>query len=125
MPALIESCSPQTLNKRMRGRPFGAKGKASESLRWGFVEAYRQLGGVDGLVKWGRKKPDLFYPLLTKLLPHELAEAGLGQPIRVVVYGTNETLPKDISPLVIESASKHIDEAETQESMNIRENGPA
>jgi len=39
-------------------------------------------------VKWGSKKPDLFYPMLTKLLPHELAEqhAKDGRGIKVLIY---------------------------------------
>ena len=88
MPTLIGSCSPQVINKK-RGRPFGAINKTSESIRWGFVEAYRRLGGVDGLVKWGKEKPDLFYPMLKALLPAELAESGAGQQIRVIVYAPN------------------------------------
>jgi hypothetical protein len=72
------------INKR-GGRPFGATSKTSQVVRWGLVEAYRQLGGVDGLVRWGKEKPDLFYPLLCKLLPHELAEQGYAGNITVII----------------------------------------
>lgn len=84
MPPLSYPPTHQVINKK-RGRPFGAVNKTSESIRWGFVEAYRQLGGVDGLVSWGRENPSLFYPMLKALLPHELAESGLAGNITVIV----------------------------------------
>lgn len=94
-----------TINKpsphRKRGRPFGAKNQAGESIRWGIVEAYRQLGGVDGLVQWGRKNPDMFYPMLTKLLPAELAESGHGQGITVIVQRSTEGVKTKENSLVI------------------------
>ena len=95
---------PQVLNKN-RGRQVGSKGKVSESIRWGFVEAYRQLGGVDGLVKWGREKPDLFYPLLKALLPHELAESGLAGNITVLVQRSpTEVVMVQRSPTEVKSS---------------------
>jgi len=89
MPTSIYFPSPRRINKPGPGRPQGSKNHATESIRWGFVEAYRQLGGVDGLVRWGKEKPDLFYPMLKSLLPAELAESGAGQSIRVLVYAPN------------------------------------
>ena len=93
--------SPITINKP-RGRLFGSKGKAGESIRWGFVEAYRQLGGVDGLVAWGRAHPDLFYPMLTKLLPAEMAERGHGNTGITVIVQRNSVSapPTEILPTV-------------------------
>ena len=97
MPHLSDTRTAILINKRLGpgpGRPHGSKNKATESIRWGFVEAYRQLGGVDGLVQWGREKPDLFYPMLTKLLPVELAEGGHGNGITVIVqrhYSNKDT----------------------------------
>jgi hypothetical protein len=85
MPYLSDTRSPVLLNRRT-GRQLGAKGKANESIRWGIVEAYRQLGGVDGLVKWGKANPSLFYPMLKSLLPHELAESGLSGSITVHIH---------------------------------------
>lgn len=97
-PTLVDQGSPRAFNKPSRGRPFGAKNIATASIRWGFVEAYRLLGGVDGLVKWGRRKPDLFYPLITKLLPAELAESGANAPIQVFIYGKELVNPKHPNP---------------------------
>ena len=102
---------PQVLNKN-RGRQVGSKGKVSESIRWGFVEAYRQLGGVDGLVKWGREKPDLFYPLLKALLPHELAESGLAGNITVMVQrsptevNSSKSIPLEINSFSLPQADE-------------------
>lgn len=111
MPTLVEPYSHLVINNpRRQGRPLGAKGRAQESIRWGFVEAYRQLGGVDGLVKWGKRKPDLFYPMLTKLLPAELAESGNGQPIRVLVYApSGQCLTEKPVELATSAAIPHIE----------------
>ena len=69
------------------GRPKGSHNKAPESVRWGLVEAYRQLGGVEGLVKWGKKPSNRgeFYKLLVKVIPVEMAEAGLSQDNKIQV----------------------------------------
>ena len=85
------------------GRRYGSKNKSTESIRWGIVEAYRQLGGVDGLVKWGRENPDAFYPMLTKLLPAELAESGAGGSIKVIVYGQTPSGQTPSDTLIIEA----------------------
>jgi hypothetical protein len=103
--------SPVTINRK-RGRQFGAKNKATESIRWGIVEAYRQLGGVDGLVKWGKENPSLFYPMLTKLLPAELAESGAGGSIKVIVYGQTPSVVTPSDTLTIET---HVREADNSE----------
>ena len=105
---------PVTINKRTTragpGRPFGAKSQAGESIRWGIVEAYRQLGGVDGLVKWGRENPDMFYPMLTKLLPAELAESGAGGSIKVIVYGQTPSVDHPSEKLTIETQAQPVQE---------------
>jgi hypothetical protein len=96
---------PQLINKP-RGRQHGSKNKATESIRWGIVEAYRQLGGVDGLVKWGQANPSLFYPMLTRLLPHELAESGLAGNITVVIQRTPQAVLPTDKPLEISQADQ-------------------
>jgi hypothetical protein len=56
------------------GRKRGSYNKTHAIVRWGLTEAYRQLGGVDGLVKWGRTHPTEFYQLLGRLIPAEIAD---------------------------------------------------
>ena len=67
------------------GRPKGAKNIVGQSVRWNLLEAYRRNGGLEWLTSWGQANPDLFFPLLSKLLPHELAESGYGQALTVIV----------------------------------------
>lgn len=54
------------------GRPKGSKNKISASLKSSVLEAFDRLGRVDYLVKIGEEKPELFIPLLAKILPTEL-----------------------------------------------------
>lgn len=84
------------------GRPKGSKNKVGQSVRWAMLEAYRLNGGITWMTQWAKKNPDLFIPLLTKLLPHELAESGLAGNITVIV----QRHPDNTSdkPLVIECA---------------------
>ena len=85
-----------------------------ESVRWGLLEAYQRLGGVSGLVKWGREKPDLFYPMLTKLLPHELAESGLAGNITVIVQRNPEVSMPNQLTVIEQDASTQIEQAPVQ-----------
>jgi hypothetical protein len=39
------------------------------------IEAFEKLGGVESLVAWGQANPDAFYPMWSKLLPHEITGA--------------------------------------------------
>ena len=89
------------------GRPKGSKNKAGESIRWGLVEAYRQLGGVDGLVKWGKKPVNRgeFYKLLVKVIPVEMAEAGLSQDSKVQIV----ILPASSQPVPAPDRTQVID----------------
>jgi hypothetical protein len=101
------------VEQKIKGRLRGSLNKTHTSVRIALLEAYRQLGGVDGLVSWGRKSPDLFYPMLKALLPHELAESGAGQQIRVIVYGQT---PSDIKQVIDLPASMQVEQAEAQEA---------
>lgn len=71
---------------------IGRKGKPNKDhaiVRYGITEAYRRLGGVEGLTEWGREHPSEFYALLCKLLPRELAlerDASGASGVRVLVY---------------------------------------
>jgi len=82
-----ESAKSRAIHIARTGRPAGSKNKDHATVRWGLVEAYRQLGGVDGLVAWGRENPNLFYPLLGKLIPAEMQDTKVPDQIRVLVYG--------------------------------------
>lgn len=99
------------------GRLAGTKNKTHSTIRWGLVEAYRQLGGVDGLVRWGQSNPDLFYPLLAKLIPAEMAEAGLGQDNRIqVVIVPAPQIPDQNQTLPLISPSQTLDRPEVIDS---------
>jgi hypothetical protein len=76
------------------GRKRGSLNKTHAIVRWGLTEAYRQLGGVDGLVKWGRTHPTEFYQLLGRLIPAEIADQhGVSDAkIQVVILPANQSV---------------------------------
>jgi hypothetical protein len=56
------------------GRPFGCKNKFT-SLKQSFLDAFEELGGVDGLVKWAKKSNNnraTFYNMLKSMLPKDV-----------------------------------------------------
>lgn len=81
------SPSQAVLNQQGKGRTKGSLNKTHAVVRWGLTEAYRQLGGVDGLVAWGREHRTEFYQLLGRLIPAEIADQhGVGDTkIQVVI----------------------------------------
>lgn len=86
--------SAQYQEQQGKGRPKGSQNKVNSTVRWNLVEAHRQLGGVEGLVKWGKRNRGEFYKLLVKVLPSEIADHhGVGdRSIKVMI------LPPDAKP---------------------------
>lgn len=68
------SPSQAVLNQQGKGRTKGSLNKTHAVVRWGLTEAYRRLGGVDGLVEWGKEHRTEFYQLLGRLIPAEIAD---------------------------------------------------
>jgi hypothetical protein len=77
------------------GRPKGSKNRTSVELRQNVVEAYLKLGGVRGLVAWGKTERGEFYRLMVaRLIPAEshvvsdstvaIAEVALSDAQRVL-----------------------------------------
>lgn len=56
-------------HKKEGGRKKGTPNKTTANMRQAFQDAFDQMGGVDALVEWGLKSPNLFYPLASKLIP--------------------------------------------------------
>lgn len=42
------------------------------------AQAFERLGGVTGLVTWGKKNPDEFYKLWGRLVPKEVSVGATG-----------------------------------------------
>jgi hypothetical protein len=70
--------SPATRFKKGQPRPPGSGAKKGTryrpqlSLRGAFKQAFEDLGGVEGLVRWASKNPGEFYKLVARLLPTEV-----------------------------------------------------
>lgn len=92
------------LTQAGQGRKRGSVNKTHAIVRWGLTEAYRQLGGVDGLVKWGKTHRTEFYTLLCKLIPAEIADKHGLADTKIQVMIVPATVPSVITekPLEIE-----------------------
>lgn len=60
----------QNLTNAGRGRRKGSKNKFT-NLKDAFMQAFEELGDVEGLVKWGKIHRTEFYTILARLLPLE------------------------------------------------------
>ena len=63
-----------TINKKRikpvgSGRIAGTPNKATRQVKDALITAFEQLGGIAGLVEWGRHNPTGFYNLWVKILP--------------------------------------------------------
>ena len=75
------------------GRPPGAKNKITKDLKKVYLQAFEKLGGLQGLVDWGEKSPDLFYGQISKLLPKGI-EIKTDQELTInIITAIPEPLP--------------------------------
>jgi hypothetical protein len=56
------------------GRPKGVPNKLSMSIKDAFEHAFREIGGGEALLEWGRnpKNQTAFFTLIAKLLPKDI-----------------------------------------------------
>lgn len=66
------------------GRKKGTPNKLTAAVKAALDEAFAELGGVPGLVKWGKKNQTEFYRLWIKLLPTEIKNAD-GETFKVQI----------------------------------------
>ena len=81
--------------ERRGGRQKGTPNKLTASVKAALVAAFDQLGGVDSLVKWGKKNPGAFYPLWAKMLPTEIKNAD-GESFRFTLGDEVSAAPSEV-----------------------------
>lgn len=59
---------------RRVGAPKGPQ-RAGVAAKESLLSAFEKMGGVAGLVKWGKKNPTEFYRIWARLLPKDEAES--------------------------------------------------
>ena len=78
------------------GHPKGSQNKITKDLKKVYLQAFEKLGGLQGLVDWGEKSPDLFYGQISKLLPKGI-EIKSDQELTINII-TNIPEPKPLPP---------------------------
>ena len=58
------------------GRKAGTPNKITRAFKTAVLEAFHELGGVNGLVIWGKKNRTEFYRIAARLIPHEVVGPG-------------------------------------------------
>jgi len=76
------------------GRPKGSKNEFTS--KESFLEAFKELGGTEGLVEWAaknQKNKERFYQMITKMLPSSIDMDVKGRIEAVIV--SDKFLPKE------------------------------
>jgi hypothetical protein len=62
------------LERAGKGRPKGAKNKLTTNIKTAFLKAFEDLGGAEGLTKWGKLRENKgdFYKMIAKMLPAQI-----------------------------------------------------
>lgn len=63
------------IGKKTGGRKKGTPNKLTSSTKKALDEAFKKMGGVAALVRWGKDNPTEFYKIWVKILPVEAREA--------------------------------------------------
>lgn len=58
--------------KKTGGRTSGTPNKLTQDVKEAFQLAFDGSGGVQALTDWAISNPNLFYPLYSKLIPHDI-----------------------------------------------------
>lgn len=77
--------------RRGGGRPKGTPNKFT-SLKQSFLDAFEQTGGTAGLAAWiakSERNRSVFYQLVTKLFPQEVAHSGELSHVLEFKFGEN------------------------------------
>lgn len=77
------------------GRPHGAVGKMSKTVRQSVLEAFEELQDDPNvnLVSWAREEPTEFYKIAAKLIPTEI-QGKIDNTLKVTIErGNNTTKP--------------------------------
>ncbi len=68
------------------GRPKGKPNKFT-TLKASFLNVYLRLGGDDALLEFAKTHKPIFYQMITKLFPQEVAHSGEVQAAVKFIYG--------------------------------------
>ena len=100
--------------KGYAGRPKGSTNKITKDLKKAYLGAFDALGGMQGLINWGEKQPDLFYSQISKLLPKGIEIKSDNELTINIISAIPEPLPLeaiDIEPLPEKTGSQDAPES--------------
>ena len=100
MPRTAEQMAELRSRKKTPGRPPGSCNSTTKDLKRVYLTAFDRMGGVDALIEWGTKSPDLFYSQISKLLPKGV-EIKTDQQLTInIISAIPEPLPLEECDLI-------------------------
>ena len=54
------------------GKKKGTPNKVTKDLKKAFLQTFDALGGTKGLIQWASENRDVYYPMISKMLPRDL-----------------------------------------------------
>jgi hypothetical protein len=87
------------------GRKKGTPNKITKDIKSCYMEVFDRMGGAEGLLKWAKQNPDVFYSQISKLLPKGIEmKSDQGLTINIIT-----AIPEPL-PLPPEYAQRSIEE---------------
>ena len=78
-------------HKKKGGRKKGIPNKMTVEVKTAILEAFKELGGVEYLVKVGEENPQVFCSLLAKVLPLDISNSdGSIAPTKIIICGPDD-----------------------------------
>jgi len=101
---------PLTRTRNTRKKYIGA------NIRQAIERVFNGLGGWETMMEWAKDNPDAFYgQVVPKLLPHELAESGLGGNLTIIVQRKSVETPSS-APLQVVGQGQTIEVIDGQDA---------
>jgi hypothetical protein len=105
--------SPRELGTMGGSKSPTAVAKARDNLSLGFD----LMGGVPGLVRWGRKNPTEFYRIWARLIPKEAVDATTQQPLENLLEQLASKAEKSVAEAAYEIGEETLARARDEVSI--------
>ena len=83
------------------GKKKGTPNKVTKDLKKAFMQTFDALGGTEGLIQWASENRDVYYPMVSKMLPRDVQLKTEQETTINIISAIPEPLPLeaiDIKP---------------------------
>lgn len=112
------------LNKSEMEKRGAIPPKTVRTARENLTAAFDLMGGVPGLVKWGKKNPTEFYRMWARLIPKESVEASVALPLESLLDKLSTKEHMSVQDAAMEIGAEILEAAREQVAVEDAAHGP-